>query len=420
VHPRLAHAIVRGHELGVGGAARRRSDPRRTRRRPSLATADIHERTRRSRVRAEQARRLARQIGATPSDDGVGLAVALAYPDRIARRRANGPRYLTAAGAGAVLDAHDPLARSEWIAIADLDLQPAGGDARVRLAAALDLDDVEAAAGRQLTTIETVEWDRQAHDVRAAQEDRLGAIVITSRSLERADATAALLDGIRAEGLSMLPHWADTEGFRSRIAFCRRAMGDTWPDLSEPALLADLAGWLAPWLAGAARRRDLGRVDVVAALRALVPRHLLGRLDELAPRHVTLPNGRTRPVDYSGEHAVVSLRLQDAFGWRATPRLADGRVPLVLHLLSPAGRPLQITSDLEGLARLYAGPSRDAAATQAPRPEDLPNTPADVLEEKRSHTAFRFKERGMAERIISARPRTYRRRRCTARGCDGG
>jgi ATP-dependent helicase HrpB len=352
-HPRLAHAIVRGDELGVGGAAcavaavlGERDSGR------GRANADLHERVRHLSGRvATQAKRLAAQIGAAPSDDGVGLAVALAYPDRIARRRAGGPRYLTTSGAGAQLDAHDPLAHSEWIAIADLDLQPTGGDALVRLAAAIDREDVDQVAGRRITWVDTVAWDRRARDVRATSEERLGAIVLRSRELDRPDATSALLDGVRVEGLALLPRWQSAEGLRARLAFCRRALGDEWPDVSEDALLADLDHWLVPWLVGAAHRRDLERVDVDAALRALVPRRLLARLDELAPRQVALPSGRTRPVDYTGENAVVSLRLQDAFGWRDTPRLAGGRVPVVLHLLSPAGRPVQITSDLDGFWR---------------------------------------------------------------------
>jgi ATP-dependent helicase HrpB len=362
LHPRLAHAVTRADELGHGWSAcvvAALLGERDTGR--HLGTADLDERARHLSGRAaEQADRLARLIGARDRGDsdsgsgsgGTGLAVALAYPDRVARRRGSSARYLTASGVGAQLDAHDPLAKADWIAIADLDLRAEGGDARVQLAAALATDELDLALGGQITEIEVVEWDRQRRDVRSVHERRLGAIVLSAQPITSSTATsAALLDGVRIEGLSLLPRWSATEALRGRVAFCRRTLGDEWPDLADEALLGDLDTWLAPWLAGAARRRDLERVDVAAAVRALLPPRLAARLDVLAPRQVTLPNGRVRPIDYTGEHAAVSLRLQDAFGWTDTPRIADGRVPLVLHLLSPAGRPVQITSDLAGFWR---------------------------------------------------------------------
>jgi ATP-dependent helicase HrpB len=202
------------------------------------------------------------------------------------------------------------------------------------------------------TIVERVEWDRRRHDVRAEREQRHGAIVVTSRTIDDpARATDALLDGVRSEGLALLPRWPDADVLRDRVRFLRRALGDEWPDLGEDALLATVDEWLTPWLAGARRRGDLGRVDVPAALRALVPPRLAARLDELAPVRVLPPSGRARSVDYRGEHPTVSLRLQDAFGWHDTPKLAGGREPLTVELLSPAGRPLQITSDLAGFWR---------------------------------------------------------------------
>jgi ATP-dependent helicase HrpB len=355
LHPRLAHAVLRAHELGEGGAAVAVAALLGERDGGAGGTADLRDRVRRMSGRAsQQAARLARTIGIDErgrNDDAVGLAVALAYPDRVARRRAGSARYLTTAGIGAELDPHDPLARCEWIAIADLDLRPDGGDARIRLAAEIDDADVTAAVGAPVT-VERVEWDRRARDVRAVREDRLGSIVVVSRPVDDAPGAAdALLDGIRAEGLALLPRWSESAGLRARLTFCRRALGDDWPDVDEAALLRDVDVWLAPWFGGARRRADLARVDVTSALRAMVPAPRLAQLDTYAPREVALPNGRTRAVDYSGDHPVVSLRLQDAFGWNDTPRLAGGRVPLVVELLSPAGRPLQITSDLAGFWR---------------------------------------------------------------------
>jgi ATP-dependent helicase HrpB len=361
LHPRLAHAIVRAGELGHGAAAAAVAavlDAREPTR--GTAATDLHERVRRLPQRvATRARRLAATAGvgsderdAAAADPAtVGLAVALAYPDRVARRRGSGPRYLTTGGSGAALDPHDPLARSEWLAIAELDLRTGHADAVVRSAAALDARDLVTVLGEP-TVVEHVAWDRQRRDVRAEREQRYGAIVVSSRAVEDpVGATDALLDGVRAEGLALLPRWAETTSLRDRVRFLRGTLGDEWPDLGDDALLATVDDWLRPWLAGARRRADLERVDVPAAVRALVPPALAARLDELAPVRVAPPNGRARPIDYGGEQPVVSLRLQDAFGWRDTPVLAGGRVPLTVELLSPAGRPLQRTSDLAGFWR---------------------------------------------------------------------
>jgi ATP-dependent helicase HrpB len=353
LHPRLAHALLRADELGHGRIAcdvvalLGERDPGR-----HLGTVDLHERVRRiDGQAARQSARLARTVGATKETDAVGLVVALAHPERIARRRAATNRYLTAGGTGAELDPHDPLVRSEWIAIADLDLRPGGGDARVLLAAALDREDVDLVAGANITNVDVVQWDRQLGDVRAEGQRRLGSIVLASTPIDNPDSTTALLDGVRAEGLAMLPRWIETESFRERVAFCRRVLGEGWPDLSETTLLDNLEMWLPPWLGGAQRRRDLARVDVGSALRVLVPAQLLSRLDVVAPREIRLPSGRPRNVDYAGDEPTLAVRLQDAFGWDDTPRIADGHVPVVLQLLSPAGRPVQITSDLAGFWR---------------------------------------------------------------------
>jgi ATP-dependent helicase HrpB len=361
VHPRLARAIVEADELGDGAAAVAVAavlDERaRGRRGPAV---DLHERVRRLSGRGvRQARRLADLAGlrldldhpSTLDAAGVGVAVALAYPDRVARRRGSSTRYLTTGGAGAELDPHDPLARSEWLAIAELDLRAGQGDATVRSAAALDADDVAVVVGPP-TTVDRVEWDRRRGDVRAEREQRHGAIVVSTRAIEdAAGATEALLDGVRIEGLTLLPRWSETSRLRGRVRFLRRVLGDEWPDLGEDALLPTVDEWLAPWLAGARRRDDLARVDVPGAVRALLPTALAARLDELAPARVTPPNGHARAVDYDGEQPVVSLRLQDAFGWLDTPKVAGGRVSLTVELLSPAGRPLQRTSDLAGFWR---------------------------------------------------------------------
>ena len=157
----------------------------------------------------------------------------------------------------------------------------------------------------------------------------------------------ALRDGLARDGLALL-RWTDAAtGLRQRMAFLHRALGAPWPDVSDDALLAHLQDWLGPDLARVRGARDLSRVDVVQALRRLLPWPDASRLDALAPERLTVPSGSSLRVDYTGDQPVLPVRLQEVFGWRATPRLADGRVPVLLHLLSPAGRPAAVTADLE-------------------------------------------------------------------------
>jgi ATP-dependent helicase HrpB len=281
--------------------------------------------------------------------DAAGVTVAFAFPERIARRRGGTARFVLAGGGGAELDARDPLGRSEWLAVAELDLRAGRGDARILSAVALDESEVEMVSRDLVTTSDAVEWDRQLGDVRAERRTQIGAIVLSARPLDApADASAALLEGVRTTGLSLLPGWASTAAYRDRVAFCRATFGDEWPDLSHDALLASIDDWLAPWLVAARRRADLDRVDVAAAIAVLVGPRLHGRLDALAPTELRLPSGRTRRLAYSDGVPVLRLRVQDAFGWSDSPRVADGRVPVVLHLLSPADRPVQVTTDLGG------------------------------------------------------------------------
>ena len=185
---------------------------------------------------------------------------------------------------------------------------------------------------------------------------------------------AAVRDGLRRVGLAALPWSSAATALRARLDFLHRALGDPWPDVSDAALLADET-WLGPELARVRTARDLGRVDVLAALRRLLPWPAAGRLDELAPERVRVPGGAQVRVDYSGDQPVLAVRIQEAFGWRSAPRLADGRVPLLLHLLTPARRPAAVTADLELLLgqRLPAGPRRAARAL----PEAVAGGPVD-------------------------------------------
>ncbi len=157
---------------------------------------------------------------------------------------------------------------------------------------------------------------------------------------------AAVRDGLRRDGLDALP-WTDpAHRLRERLGFLHAALGEPWPDVSDPALLGTVETWLGPELARVRGARDLARIDVLAGLRRLLPWPEAGRLDELAPERVTVPSGSAVRVDYSAEQPVLAVRIQEVFGWSATPRLADGQVPLLLHLLTPARRPAAVTADL--------------------------------------------------------------------------
>ena len=363
LHPRLAHCVLRAYELGHGPLACSVAALLSDRMPTKAASVDLAEQIDVVRRRPQIARRaetIARRVRSIIKvTDGsidaraTGLVLALAYPERVAGRRAKAGslRYLLANGVGAVLPAHDPLAAAEWIAIADLEAR--AQDARVFVAASLGRDDIERLFADQMTTVDEALWDQQAHDVRATRDLRLGAIVVSRRPLDDAGAVrSAILEGVAREGLRLLARLGDADALRSRVAFCRRVIGaDTWPDLSDAALLGSLDMWLAPFLGDVRRRTDLDRVDVARAVQSLVPRSLLAQLDTLAPRHLTVPSGSTIAVDYGSEQPALRVRLQEVFGWSEAPRVAGGRVPVVLHLLSPAGRPIQVTADLGGFWR---------------------------------------------------------------------
>jgi ATP-dependent helicase HrpB len=281
-------------------------------------------------------------------DLATGLVVALAHPDRVARRRPGGSTYLLVSGTGAALPPGSPLTGYDWLAVADADRQPGRRDALIRSAAPLDEDLALEAAGSALRDDEEVRW--QDGRVVARRTTRLGAIELSSERVSRPPAdrvVAAVRDGLRQDGLGALPWREPARALRRRLGFLHAALGEPWPDVSDAALLDSLDDWLAPDLERVRTAGDLARTDVAGALRRLLPWPEASRLGELAPERVQLPGGARPAVDYSGDHPVVAVTVQEAFGWRRTPSLADGRVPIVLHLLSPARRPVAVTADLE-------------------------------------------------------------------------
>ena len=287
-----------------------------------------------------------------PRDLAAGTVVALAHPERVARRRGGeGSAYATTGGAGVELAPASGLRGATWLAVAVADRAPGRAAGRVRSAAPLTEDLARSLVGVEVR--DEVRW--RDGDVAARRVEAVGAVELSVRPLPHPPAdlvAAAVAEGIRREGLGVLSLGAAAASLRARVACCRAALGDPWPDLGDEQLLATLPRWLGAQLAGVRSRRDLSRIDVLAALRALLPWPQAGRLDELAPVDLPVPTGRSVRVDYADPAApVLALKLQEAFGWRTTPRLVEGRVPVVLHLLSPAGRPLAVTADLESFWR---------------------------------------------------------------------
>ena len=283
-----------------------------------------------------------------PDDLAAGVVVALAQPERVARAR--GASFVGVGGTGFELAPGSSFSGATWLAVAVADRAPGRASARVRLAVPLTEDLAREVVG--VHRVEEVGW--QGGDVVARRVERLGALELSARPVRDPDprlVAAAVAEGLRREGLAVLTWSAAARSLQQRVACCRAAFGDPWPDLSDEALLAD-PGWLGAALPRVRSRRDLSRIDVGAALRAVLPWPAAGRLDDLAPEAVAVPSGRRVRLDYADPAApVLALKLQEAFGWRTSPRVADGRVPVVVHLLSPAGRPLAVTADLESFWR---------------------------------------------------------------------
>ncbi|KOG50960.1 ATP-dependent helicase [Streptomyces griseoflavus] len=288
------------------------------------------------------------------SDDAAaGLVAALAFPERVARARGAGA-FLMASGTGAELGDGSRLRSAPWLAVAVADRPVTAASARVRLAAEIDEDTARAAAGALYAAGEEVHW--ADGDVVARSVERLGAIELVARPL-RSPAPGlvreALADGLRRAGPGLL-RWTDgARALRDRMAFLHRELGGEWPDVSDAALLAGLDTWLGVELGRAKRRADLERIDAGQALSRLLPwaSGAAVRFDELAPERIEVPSGSRIRVDYGGEQPVLAVKLQELFGWQESPRVADGRVPVLVHLLSPAGRPAAVTADLASFWR---------------------------------------------------------------------
>lgn len=385
-HPRLAHLVARGAELGHGALAcdvaallgerdifDRESavgdadlaDRVRALHDPAFARQRHADRARLQRVRHE-ADALRRGMGRAahlpetapgetrvwrPQDvDAVGQLVAFAYPDRLARQRPGEPgRYLMRNGRGAAFAVPQSLGAAPWLAIADVDGDPR--EARIWSAAAITEADVMAHFASQTTTAFAREWDAARRTLRLTQNTRLGAIPLQARRLDRPtadEAAKALIDVVRTEGLSVLPWDESAQRLRERLNFAHRALG-ALPDFSNVALMDTLEEWLTPALMAIGTLDALGKVRIADALLARLTWQQRKQLDTLAPTHWVVPSGSRVPIDYHDPDApALAVRLQELFGRADTPRVGGGRVPLTLQLLSPAHRPVQVTRDLAG------------------------------------------------------------------------
>lgn len=383
MHPRLAHMLLRGKALGAGALACTLA--------ALLGERDVIKDTREADVRLRllalrgenaigtdpaacmRVRKIAAQFrkqlnvdeAETAAHPDAGLLLALAYPDRIGQRRpGNDARYRLANGRGAFFAEHEILSDEPYICAAELDGEAREArEARIFLAAAVNIADIERYFAADIVTRDFVEWDSKSESAQARRQRLLRELILDDAPLpcpNEAAVTAAMVAGIRAMGSDALP-WTDgLRAWQQRVLFLRRVLGKDWPDVSDAALLARMEAWFTPYLRHITRRSHLARIDLRAALYALLTWEQQRALEHLAPTHLTVPSGTRVVLDYGYDPPVLAVRLQELFGARDTPRLAGGKVAVLLHLLSPARRPVQVTQDLAGFwARSYYEVKKD-------------------------------------------------------------
>jgi ATP-dependent helicase HrpB len=283
----------------------------------------------------------------------IGSILSLAYPDRVAKNRGGGGAFLLANGRGGTLDAASPLSREAFLAVAELTGSAAAS--RIVLAAPIALDEIEARFSDKIEDRAAVTFDAASAALRARRSRRLGALVLSEQTrpvLPDAQTAHVLAQGIAGLGIDTLAWSKATLQFRNRVQFLRRAEGEEWPDLSDAGLLRSATQWLEPLLADKTARGEVTAEQLADAVAALVGWSLRRRLDAEAPTHFTAPSGSHVPIDYQAEQGpTLSIRVQELFGLASHPAIAGGRVPLVIELLSPAHRPVQVTRDLPGFWR---------------------------------------------------------------------
>ncbi|WFU82203.1 ATP-dependent helicase HrpB [Bradyrhizobium sp. CIAT3101] len=393
--PRLARMIVDSHRAGSGEEAAEIAAIL-TERGLGGDSADLEHRRdqfRRDRSpRAASARDLARrwasQVAASEKpgqqeDLSTGLMLAYAFPDRVARNRGNGS-FVLANGRGAAVEQTSSLARAPYIAIGEMTGTAASG--RILLAAQIAEDDIERHFAEHIDTADEISFDRGAMALRARRKRVLHAITLSEATLAVSpseDTARIFADGLIAAGLDRLPWSKAAKQWRDRVMFLRKAEGDSWPDLSNDGLVARRDDWLVPALYDKIALKDISAGDLSDALMALLPWEMRARLDREAPTHFEAPTGSVLAIDYEAEQGpTIAVRLQELFGLNTHPSIAAGKVPLVLELLSPAQRPVQVTRDLPGFWRGSYAAVRSDMRGRYPR-HPWPEDPASALPTRR-------------------------------------
>ena len=394
--PRLARMIVDSHRAGSGEAAaeiaaiiterglggdsvdiEHRRDQFRRDRSPRAASA------------RDLARRWASQVAASEKagsqeDLSTGLMLAYAFPDRVARNRGNGS-FVLANGRGASVEQTSSLARAPYIAIGEMTGTAASG--RILLAAQITQDEIENHFAEHIETTDEISFDRGAMALRARRKRVLHAITLSEATLAVSpseDTARIFADGLIAAGLDRLPWSKAAKQWRDRVTFLRKAEGDSWPDVSDSGLIARREDWLVPALYDKIALKDISAGDLSDALMSLLPWDMRARLDREAPTHFEAPTGSVLAIDYEAEQGpTIAVRLQELFGLNTHPSIAAGKVPLVLELLSPAQRPVQVTRDLPGFWRGSYAAVRSDLRGRYPR-HPWPDDPANALPTRRA------------------------------------
>jgi ATP-dependent helicase HrpB len=378
VHPRLAHLLLCGAEAGFDNTAALLASLL-SERDPFSQNPDIGYRLdiltgttpcpreqqgwlRRTQQLARQFeeqlrkadRKERKQTHSIEFDQVPGYLLACAYPDRIARRRHSGG-YQLANGRSANLAGDHHLGNNRWLAVAEVSGIAGGKGDSIRSAAPLD-EELFATSLNESVRLETIAaWDKKTNRFVAEEQHKIGALILsrtTLKSVPTAAKTGALIQTIRKQGLRLLPWTADLHQWCARVSLVRSIEGDEyWPDVSEETLLATVEDWLSPYLDEVNLLQDFKKLKLKDILAALLPWEKQQRLNQLAPLRLKVPSGSSIAIDYIETPPVLAVKLQEMFGCEQSPTVVAGKVPLVVHLLSPAGRPLQITQDLAGFWR---------------------------------------------------------------------
>ncbi|MFJ4067041.1 ATP-dependent helicase HrpB [Pseudomonas sp. NPDC089996] len=390
-HPRIAHLLLRGHDLGLATMACDVAALLGERDIQRGGGADLHSRlalvsgeskiSRGGQGGVQRARQLARQYrgllrgqpGAAVADPDhprwLGALLALAYPDRVAQqRREGGAEYRLANGRAALFAEVDALMKCPWLVIADLGSRQGQREERIYLAAEFDPALLDSVLAEQVERVDILDWDEREQVLRAERQIKVGELVLSREALPGLDDEArarALIGLVRRKGLNLLTWTPELRQWQARVALLRQLDlhkdgQSEWPDLGDEALLASLEEWLQPYLGKVSRLSHFAALDLPSILRNLLPWPLPQRLEEWAPAHLMVPSGSNIRLDYSENPPILAVRLQELFGLADTPRIAQGRQQVKLHLLSPARRPVQVTQDLANFWRTtYAEVKKD-------------------------------------------------------------